>query len=447
VTASDVPHRPASRRPRRPPPERGIFAEVRLWDQAVGAVAEDPTSGQVVFEYEESFRASGLEISPFMLPLSRIGPQAFPELARVDAFQGLPGVLADSLPDAFGNAIIRRYFEEQGRPEASLSLVQRLLYVGRRAMGALEFHPATDGRRSSGTEEAIEVARLVDQARRVIEGDTSVAIPEMMQVGATAGGARAKALILWNRQRHQVRSGFAQPLPDDEAWLIKFDGVSAGNGGHDLAKEFRPGPYGRIEYAYSRLARRANIDMEATYLLAERDFAHFMTRRFDRRGSLRLHLHTLGGMRHVDYNVRQVLTYEDYFRTIQELGLGAPAVEEAYRRMVFNVAARNQDDHVKNVSFLMDPSGQWRLAPAYDVIYATGGRWASTHQMRVNGKDDAFTREDLLQVGAKFGISKDGEDVLRDVEEAIAHWPREAADAGLGRPEIRRIQAAFRHFG
>lgn len=435
----------SARRPRSP--DRGAVATVHLWGKEVGAVAEEPQTGRVVFEYANSFRTSGLEISPINLPLSRKGPQTFDELARSESFMGLPGVLADSLPDAFGNAIIARYFEQQGRPNASLSPVQRLLYIGRRGMGALEFHPPTRMRIPELTEEALEIASLVDQARRVIEGDTTVAIPEIMQVGATAGGARAKGLVLWDRNRDRVRSGFAVPEHGEEAWLVKFDGVTPAIGGHELAKDFRPGPFGRIEYAYSKLARRAKITMADTYLLHERDYAHFMTKRFDRIGTERLHMHSLGGLLHADYNIRQVVSYEQYFRTIQHLELSAPALVEAYRRMVFNLAARNQDDHVKNFAFLMDSSGKWSLAPAYDLIHAVGGTWAATHQMRMNGKDDGFTREDLLAVGAKFNLPADGREVLRDVEEAIAFWPQEAENTGLGKAEIETIRGSFRHFG
>ncbi|MES2304299.1 MAG: type II toxin-antitoxin system HipA family toxin [Gemmatimonadota bacterium] len=428
-------------------PERGAVATVHLWGHEVGAVAEDPQSGRVVFEYAEQFRSSGLEISPIHLPLTRSGPQTFDELARSRSFLGLPGVLADSLPDAFGNAIITQFFEQQGRPEASLSAVQRLLYVGSRGMGALEFRPPTNTRVPELTTEALEVASLVDQARRVIEGDTRVALPEIMQVGATAGGARAKGLILWDRARDRVRSGFAAPERGEEPWIIKFDGVTAARGGHELTRDFRPGPYGRIEYAYSRLARRAGITMAETHLLREREYAHFMTKRFDRVGTERLHLHSLGGLLHADYDIRQLVSYEEYLRTIQELELGAPAVLEGYRRMVFNLAARNQDDHVKNFAFLMDESGKWSLAPAYDLIYSVGGQWAATHQMRANGRDDGFTRDDLLAVGAKFNLPGDGKEVLREVEDALAHWPEEAAATGLGGVEIGKIGEAFRRFG
>lgn len=420
-------------------------ARIELWGQPVGAVAEQ-RDGRIVFEYEPSFARSGLEISPVHLPLSLRGPVAFTELARVASFAGLPGVLADALPDAFGNAVIARYFAARGTPDAAFSPVQKLLYIGRRAMGALEFVPALDLPRSAEMDDALEVAQLVQEARRVIEGDVEVAVPAMMQSGGSAGGARAKALILWNRQLSRVKSAFASAERGDEPWLIKFDGVSRGGGGHTLEAEFAAGPWGRIEYAYSRLARAAGITMSETHLLREREFAHFMTKRFDRLGDQRLHMHSLGGLQHLDYNQRGAYLYESYFRTIRLLGMGQPAVDEGFRRMVFNLATRNQDDHVKNLGFLMSPSGQWSLAPAFDLTYAVGGRWAQTHQMTVRGKDDAFTRDDVLAVGRMFDVPRDGAEIIGEVDAALDAWPREAADAEVGAEITKHIAGAFRRF-
>lgn len=415
-----------------------------MWGRRVGAVAEGP-NGRVTFEYEEEFRTSGLEISPIHLPLSRSGPQEFPELLRQKAFAGLPGVLADSLPDAFGNAVIRRYFEERGTPDAALSPVQRLLYMGSRAMGALEFEP-TLGRPNDAIEAALEVAGLVDEARRVIEGDTSVAVPEMMQVGASAGGARAKALILWDQRANRVRSAFAAPQPGEEPWLIKFDGVTEGTGGPEVREDVRPGPFGRIEYVYAQMAHKAGITMAETFLLRDRAYAHFMTKRFDRDGARRLHMHSFGGLDHVDYNVRGARAYEDYFRTVRALGLGQPAIDEAFRRMVFNVAAVNQDDHVKNFAFLMTSDGRWQLSPAFDVTFAKGNEWTRTHQMTVNGKDDGITREDLLEVGRKMDVAKDGAAIIAEVDAALDLWPAAAKNADVPPEWTRRIGGLFHRF-
>lgn len=424
-------------------------ATVHLWGQLVGAVALDPETRLPIFEYDPEFRTRGIEISPLRLPLNVSGPQRFPGLARSPAFEGLPGVLADCLPDAFGNAILRRHFESTGRSERDFSAVQKLLYIGRRAMGALEFEPPEEGRRADWAEEALALQTLVDQARKVIEGDERVAIPEIMQVGASAGGARAKALILWNRALKRVRSGFATPESGDEPWLIKFDGVSKGGGGHDLAGEFTPGPYGRIEYVYSRMAKTAGVTMEETDLLCDREFAHFVTRRFDRpviNGvPQRLHMHSLGGLLHVDYNIPRAVSYEDLFRTIRELKLGQPVVDQAYRRMVFNLAARNQDDHVKNIAFLMTPDGRWDLAPAYDLTWAVGTGWTATHQMTAAGKDDDFTRDDLLDIARRFDVVRP-ERILDDVEEGLALWQPEAEKVGLGAGDIMTRWDLFRRF-
>ncbi len=441
-----MPAAPAPR-PRRRAPRAGEYtvANIELWGRFVGAVAED-SAGRVVFEYDDTFRTSGLEISPIHLPLSRAGPQEFPELRRVSAFTGLPGVLADALPDAFGNAIIRRYFEQRGTPDAALSPVQKLLYIGSRALGALEFKPALDAALNRATDEAIEVAQLVEQARRVIEGDVSVAVPEIMQVGASAGGARAKSIILWNRDRNRVKSAFAAVEPGDEPWIIKFDGVTEGTGGHDLREDVHPGPYGRIEFAYSQMARTAGIAMTPTHLLRERDFAHFMTRRFDRVDGRRVHVHSLGGLHHVDYNVRGAFSYEEYLRTVRRLNLGQPDVDQAFRRMIFNLATVNQDDHVKNFAFLMGPDGRWALAPAYDVTYAKGSEWTRTHQMTLGGKDDGFTRDDLLRVGDLMDVPHGGAGIIDDVESALGTWRREAEAVDLSRVWIEKVERAFRHF-
>ena len=419
---------------------------VRLWRREVGLLLESGRGGRITFEYDPGFADSGVEISPIHLPLARSGPVSFPELARRPAFLGLPGVFADALPDRFGNAVIRRYFEARGRPEAALSPLQRLLYMGDRAMGALEFQPAHDP--GPGSEEALEVLSLVEEARRVIEGDASVVVPEMMQVGGSAGGARPKALILWDRERGRVRSGFACPEAGEELWLIKFDGVSRDASGLGMRATRHAGPWGRIEFAYSRLARDAGIEMAETHLFRDGDLAHFMTRRFDRvparppRGNRtglasgyeafrRLHLHSLGGLRHIDFNDQFVFSYEGWFDTIRALGLGQESVNEAFRRMVFNVATVNFDDHVKNFAFLMDREGRWRLAPAYDLTYAENDGWTRQHQMSVNGRFRGVRRADLLRIGSTFDVPAAGRRIIDEVMGALDGWPAYADAAGV----------------
>ena len=403
----------------------------------------EAAGGRITFQYNPAFRTSGLEISPIHLPAGRRGPVTFPELARKPALMGLPGVFADALPDLFGNAVIRRYFEERGRPGDAMSPLRRLLYIGDRTMGALKFRPPLDPEQS--TREALEVRDLVDQARRVVDGDVSVSVPEIMQVGGSAGGARPKALILWDRCANRVRSGFARPESGEEPWLIKFDGVTADAAGRGVRRTRGPGPWGRIEYAYSRMAREAGIDMPETHLLRDGPFAHFMVRRFDRvrddaTGTFRrLHFHSLGGLQHIDFNDQYVFGYEGYFDTIRAIGLGQRSVNEAFRRMVFHVAAVNFDDHVKNFGFLMNRAGRWRLAPAYDVTYAENDAWTRQHQMSVRGKFREVTRGDLLEVGEIFDVPRGGREIVAAVEEAVGGWREQARAAGVPGEMAERV--------
>lgn len=421
-------------------------AQVYLWDRFVGAISESP-NGHVAFEYDPEFQGSGFEISPIHLPLSQTGIRTFPELRRNTTFLGLPGVFADSLPDAFGNQLIQRYFKEKGDPQDSLSPVQRLLYVGDRGMGALTYRPGMD--RSRGTETALEVQDLVEQARRVVEGDTSTAIPEIMRVGSTVGGARAKALILWDRDRNRVRSGFARPRSGEEHWIIKFDGVTVDSGGQGARLSAGPGPWGRIEYVYSRMARKSGIQMEETHLLRDGDLAHFMTRRFDREGeggATRLHLHTLGGLLHLDYNNQYTFSYEGYLDTIRRLGLSQAAINEAFRRMVFSVATVNFDDHLKNFSFLMSLQGEWALSPAYDVAYAENQAWTRQHQMSINGRFREIGKTDLLEVGRRFDVPRNGEVILDEVMSGIDSWEEESEGVDLAPGLIADFKDRFERF-
>lgn len=415
-----------------------VVAEVRLWGRRVGAIAEEG-DGTVTFEYEPGFAGTGFEISPFTLPLSLKGPVSFPELTQIEAFEGSPGVLADALPDRFGSAVIARYFADRGTPEAARSPVQRLLFMGTRSLGALEFHPALRFPSLKAEQEPFEIQALVEQARTLVQGKGEVAIPEIMRIGASAGGARPKAVVLWNRERNEVRSDFAVPDPGDEHWIIKFDGV-----GELGAPDETPKPYNRIEYAYSLMARSAGLDVPESQLFEERGFTHFLSKRFDREGGRRLHLHSLGGMQHVDYNSPGQFSYERYLRTVLALGLGYPALEEAFRRTVFNIAAVNQDDHVKNFAFLMDESGAWRLAPAYDLTYARGLGATRAHQMSLGGKTGRFVREDLLALGKTMGLRKSGAAILAGVTAALREWERFAEEAGVHANRVRFIASEFR---
>lgn len=418
--------------------EELVVASVYLWGHHVGAIAED-TNGSITFEYEEAFRRSKLEISPQHLPLDLSGPVSFPELLRNEAFQGLPGVFADSLPDRFGNAVITKYFESRGRGNDALSPVQKLLYVGKRAMGALEYRPPIVDGRNQHEREALEIAHLVEEARKIVEGSPNVAVPEIMRIGSSAGGARAKAVVLWNPEANVIRSAFAPQRKGDENWILKFDGV--GELGNPNRK---PEPFNRIEYAYNQMARAAGIEMPEIRLLEERGFAHIMIKRFDRVGSKRLHMHSLGGMAHVDYNVPHSYSYEQYFRLIMKMSLGYEALEEAFRRAAFNILAVNQDDHVKNLSFLMSETGQWRLSPAYDLTFAKGANFTRTHQMTFANKSDGFTLADISEVGKAFGLKKNASELVDQIVEAIRQWPDLANHAHVSSKKIEEIGSQFR---
>lgn len=416
------------------------FAEVRIWGRTVGGVVE-MDDGSIVFEYDDTFRRSGLEISPIHLPLSLGGPVRFDELRRKEAFRGLPGVLADALPDAFGTRVIRAYYTARGQMEKAFSPVQHLLYVGPRAIGALSFHPAEDFPLKAAEAEALEVAALVADARRIVTGDAEVAIPEIYRVGSSAGGMRPKAVVLFDPDTREIRSAFASPGPRDLPAILKFDGVG------DAAVERRlgePQPFNRVEAAYADMARAAGMDVAGMHLLeSDEGHAHLVVVRFDDPGPLPLHQHTLGGLLHLDYNDPGASSYEEYLRTALRLGMPHGQILEGFRRMVFNVLAVNQDDHVKNLSFHMDSVGSWRLTPAYDITFAQGGGWTASHQMRVNDKRSGIRREDLLSVAAMFGI-RAPDRIVDEVGQVVTAWPEYAARRGVPADTVKRVDRALR---
>jgi len=427
-------------------------AEVRLWGRSIGAVLLEDGDDAAIFQYTPEFATGGVEVSPLTMPL-RAEPYSFPALGH-DAFKGLPGMLADSLPDRYGNALINRWLARQGRAPESASAVERLCYLGVRGMGALEFAP-TKGPDPS-EEDDIQVAELVSLASTVLSTrdgfETSVAageeeegLLEILSVGMSAGGARAKAMIAWEPETDRVRSGQVAAPPGFEHWLLKFDGVRV-DGDREIFES--PEGYGAIEYAYSQMAFAAGIEMAPTRLFEEGGRRHFMTRRFDRpTGNSKLHMQSLGGLRHFDFNLDGAYSYEQALLTVRELGLPMAAVEQQFRRMAFNVVARNQDDHVKNIAFLMDRGGDWSLSPAYDVTYAynPNRRWTRVHQMSLNGKRDGFERADFARC-AEVASMKRGRaaTILAEVTSAVADWPGFAEAAGVGERETQRIALAHR---
>jgi serine/threonine-protein kinase HipA len=408
--------------------------EVRLWGDTVGAAVE-LANGRVLFEYADTFRQRGREISPIHLPLSRMGPIAFDELRRSPAFQGLPGVLADALPDAFGNKVIRAYFAARGETERALSPVQRLLYVGERALGALTFHPATELPMRAAEKQSLAIAALVADARRIVAGEAQVTVPEIYRISASAGGMRPKALVLFDPTTRTLRSANATPAARDVPCILKFDGVGDGATASDLG---RPQPFNRVEAAYTKMAQAAGLTTVEITMLEDGAHAHLLVHRFDLDAGERIHQHTLGGLLHVDYNDPGASSYEEYLRTVLRLGMPYLAVEQAFRRMLFNVFAINQDDHVKNLSFHMGRDGRWRLAPAYDLTFAKGQGWTAQHQMRVRDKVSGITAGDLLAIADEFALNRPPK-LLAQARDAVARWPEFARAAGVGKATATAI--------
>lgn len=427
------------------PVRRVHVATVRLWDRAVGAVAWDADRGVGAYEYEPDFVRQGPEIAPLTMPL-RPGVLSFPGLNR-ETYHGLPGLLADALPDRFGNRIIDAWLARQGRSPSDFTPVERLCYMGVRGMGALEFEPALGPRTTKAVPvEVAELTQLVSDIFRHrtewvvnLSGSRAKALNTIIRVGTSAGGNRAKAVIAWNPATHEVRSGQAALPPGFEPWILKFDGVADRTLGDPLG-------FGRVEYAYHKMALNAGITMAPCRLLEENGRAHFMTRRFDRgEAGGKIHMQSLCAMAHYDFNASGEYSYEQALSVIQRLNLGYPAVREMFRRMVFNVLARNQDDHTRNIAFLMEADGKWRLAPAFDVVWAynSKGAWTNRHQMTVNGKRDHFSRADLLAAADNFGV-KDAGEILGQVMDAVAGWRAVAKECGVAHTLAGKIAATHR---
>ncbi len=405
--------------------------EVLLWGRRIGVASRLDGVPYASFAYDPDFRESGLEPSPLMMPVG-MGVYSFPNLAPV-SFHGLPGLLADSVPDKFGNAVLGAWLKSQGRLPESLTPIERLCYTGVRGMGALEYRPALFDNEDEAEPVRVDaLAELADEILRQRSEAVAELVPDMkryssiLKVGSSAGGARAKALIGWNEATGEVRSGQVT-LPEGFGyWLIKFDGLT-GNG--DKEGDDKWG-YGRVEYAYHLMARAAGIEMTECRLWNKR---HFMTRRFDRLADGgKFHAQTLGALAHLDFNDPTAYSYEQAFRVTRRVVNDARAYEQLFRRMAFNVLAWNCDDHVKNISYLMDRSGEWFLAPAYDECYAYNpeGDWTSRHQMSINGKRIGVTEEDILAC-ARFANMRErkARKVLDEVKDAVQAWPRFAAEA------------------
>lgn len=408
-------------------------AKVNLFGLPVGTFRWDEAFGVARFEYDASFASRGLEPSPLMMPVREGRVYSFADLGR-ETFKGLPGMLADSLPDTYGRALFDRWLALTGR--TSSNPIETLCFLGKRCMGALEFEPAIDIAYDPNAR--FEIDSLVSVASDALaekssfgvnlNDDKKAAIAEILRLGTSAGGQRAKAIIAYNKATGEVRSGQVEAPAGFDYYLIKLDGVSATAGFRET------GNYGRLEYSFYKLAKACGIDMMECSLIEENGRAHFLTKRFDRTNGKKVHMQTLCGIAHFDYRMHRAYSYEQAFNVMRALRLPYSAAQELFRRMVFNVVVRNQDDHTKNISFLMDENGRWRLSPAYDMGYAynPNGGWTSTHQMSVNGKFDDITREDLLAFARQNNI-KEAPLIIDEICETASHWVELALECGVPR--------------
>lgn len=420
-------------------------AYVKIWGELVGAVAWNETTGLAAFEYDSKFKNLNWDLAPLQMPIhSGKNKFEFPSLRKkgegeLDTFKGLPGLLADALPDRYGNDLINLWLAGQGRPPDSMNPVELLCFIGSRGMGALEFEPVT--LKESKRPFSIEIESLVDIAKRMLskketfvtnlQKEEEQAMLEILRVGTSAGGARPKAVIAYNEKTGEVKSGQTNTTKGFEHWLIKLDGVS------DVQLGTTHG-YGRVEMAYYNMAIACRIEMMPSRLLEENGRAHFMTRRFDRdEESIKHHIQTFCALKHFDYNAVNSFSYEQLFQTMRELKLPYSAAEQMFRRMVFNVLARNCDDHTKNFSFRLRKDDKWELAPAYDLCHAyqPNHKWVSQHALSVNGKRNNITMEDLLIIGKSIR-NKKAEAVIREINDTVSQWKKFADETKVS-PKLR----------
>ncbi len=421
-------------------------AEVYLWGTRIGYIHQSDSNIAVSFEYDKNFLKSKIELSPFKMPLSdRI--YVFPELAHIEAFHGIPGLFADSLPDRFGNAIIDKWLADHGRSPESFTAIERLCYTGKRGMGALEYVPST---RPDFTNNKIDVTEMTNLASEILSNRESTTFTEketnlmqLLEIGSSAGGARAKAIIAWNEETDEVKSGQVDAGKGFDYWLIKFDGVSS-NGDHNLIDKKQ---YSLIEYAYYLMASDLGIDMNECRIYKKDGLHHFMTKRFDRVNGDKVHMQTLGALGHFDYNTPNVCSYELYADYAKRLGIGKTGIEQIFRRMVFSVLGGNCDDHVKNISFLMNRKGKWSLSPAYDLTFAYNpdNRWISRHQMSINNKTCNITEADLTTYGKSIGLTLDFcQRTIADTKSVVSNWLDYAARCEISEERAIKIQEGIK---
>ena len=424
-------------------------AYIKIWGELVGAIAWDENQQLGLFEYDKKFKSKRWDLAPLKMPISS-GRSifSFPELrpqrnSEFNTFKSLPGLLADVLPDKYGNQLIKVWLAQQGRSENDMNPVETLCFIGNRGMGALEFEP----KQLEGTQRTfkVEIQSLVNIAQRMLDQredfqtnlqkNKGSSIKEIITIGTSAGGARPKAVISYNEKTGEVRSGQTNAPKGFEHWLLKLDGVSDVQVGETTG-------YGRVEMAYYLMAKACGIEMMESRLLEENGRAHFMTKRFDRAGnSTKHHVQTWCAMNHFDFNEVTSFSYEQLFQTMRELKLPYPQANQLFRRMVFNVIARNCDDHTKNFAFRLKQDSDWELAPAYDICHAyrPDSIWVSQHALSVNGKRKAIQKEDLLTVAKSMNIKK-AESIVDDINTTVNRWQDFAAEVKVSKEKTIAIQ-------
>ncbi len=416
-------------------------AFIKIWDNTVGAISWDPQRGVAYFEYEPSFLNNQLDLSPIKMSTNNARGRifSFPELIRSNTFKGLPGMLADVLPDKYGNELINVWLNKNGRPADSMNPVELLCFIGKRGMGALEFEPVISGAFDKSTK--IEMSQLIDIAQAILSkkqqfkvklsNEDAKALSDILKIGTSAGGARAKAVIAFNQKTGEVKSGQADVSKGFEHWLIKFDGVTDAEIGVSNG-------YGRVEMAYHLMAKQAGIQMMECRLYEENERAHFMTKRFDReKNNQKLHVQSFCALNHFDFNEVNSFSYEQLFQTMRSLRLPYPDAEQLFRRMAFNVMARNCDDHTKNFSFIMNQEGDWSLAPAFDICHAyrPNSIWVSQHALSINGKRNNISKDDLLVVATNMNIKK-APAILNQISSTVKSWKDFATETKV-KPKLR----------
>ena len=414
--------------------------EVYLWGSRIGILHQENMFSPVLFEYDKDFVKSGIEVSPFMMPLSsRL--YSFPDLSD-ESFHGVPGMIADSLPDRFGNTVINKWLASTGRSPESFTALDRLCYTGIRGMGALEYFPATgpdfSGKEIDISEMSRFAAEILSEREGTVINEHDAHLAQLVEIGSSAGGARAKALIAWNESTGEVKSGQINAGDGFRYWLLKFGEISA-NGDHGLTDGKQ---YTQIEYAYYLMARDLDIKMQECRIYEKDGIKHFLTERFDRMNDQKIYMQSLAALIHSDFNNPGSCSYEMYAEYAKRLGITMSEVKEIYSRMVFAAVSMNCDDHVKNFSFLMDRNGNWSLSPAYDITFAynPGNRWISGHQMTINGKRNDVTDSDLVECGKKMGLKSDYcKRVTEKTHAVVSDWMSYAERCGIKEERAREI--------